>query len=436
MSVIVRLEAENIKRIRSVAIRPNGSVVTVAGRNAQGKTSCLDAIQYALAGGRSLPPRVIRDGETEAHVILELDDLVVERRWTGNDKSYLEVRDKDGLKHRSPQALLDKLVGELSFDPLAFTRLPPKLQAEALRKLSGVDFTALERKRELLYQQRTDANRDVARLQAKVAGADKGEPGEEVSVAELVARANEAHAGKAKNDRIREEARRAMEAVPAASKAVSGAQERIRQLEVQLAQARQQLETASQAETAAMERAEKAEAYVQQLVDPDPTTFTAQLADAEKVNARRRAAKAFAQLTAELKAAEERVADLSGKIGAIDYEKEDLLEQAKLPVPGLSFTAEGVLLNGVPLEQASGAEQLRVSLAMGIAANPKLKVILIRDGSLLDDRSLELVARMAEEAGAQVWLERVADGEGGASVIIEDGTARGPAAEEAQVAHG
>lgn len=431
---IVRLEAANVKRIRAVAIRPDGAIVTVAGRNAQGKSSCLDAIQYALAGGRSLPPRVIRDGETEAHVILELDDLVVERRWTGNDRSYLEVRDKDGLKHRSPQALLDKLVGELSFDPLAFTRLPPKLQAEALRKLSGVDFTALERKRELLYQQRTDANRDVARLQAKVAGADKGEPGEEVTIAELVAKANEAHAGKAKNERIREEARRAMEAVPAASRAVSAAQQRITDLEAQLTAARAELERASHAETAAMERAEKAEAYVQQLVDPDPTTFTAQLADAEKVNARRRAAKAYAQLAAEVEAAVKKAADLDEAIGAVDAEKAKLLEQAKLPVPGLSFTSEGVLLNGVPLEQASGAEQLRVSLAMGIAANPKLKVVLIRDASLLDDRSLELVAQMAEEAGSQVWLEKVADGDGaGASVIIEDGIARGPAAEPQEV---
>lgn len=58
-------------------------------------------------------------------------------------------------------------------------------------------------------------------------------------------------------------------------------------------------------------------------------------------------------------------------------------------------------------------------------ANPKLKVVLIRDGSLLDENSLRTVGEMAEAAGAQVWLETVGkDGEG---IIIEDGTRLEPA---------
>ena len=45
---ILRLEASNIKRVRVVEINPDGSVVLVTGRNAQGKSSVLDAIVYAL----------------------------------------------------------------------------------------------------------------------------------------------------------------------------------------------------------------------------------------------------------------------------------------------------------------------------------------------------------------------------------------------------
>jgi hypothetical protein len=52
--------------------------------------------------------------------------------------------------------------------------------------------------------------------------------------------------------------------------------------------------------------------------------------------------------------------------------------------------------------------------------NPKLKIILIRDGSLLDDDSLQMVAEMASEACGQVWLERVGKG-AECQVIIEDG---------------
>ena len=52
--------------------------------------------------------------------------------------------------------------------------------------------------------------------------------------------------------------------------------------------------------------------------------------------------------------------------------------------------------------------------------NPKLPVVLIRDGSLLDEASLAAVGQQAAEAGAQVWVERVGRGDE-CAVVIEDG---------------
>jgi hypothetical protein len=87
----------------------------------------------------------------------------------------------------------------------------------------------------------------------------------------------------------------------------------------------------------------------------------------------------------------------------------------------LSFNEErGVLLNGVPFSQASSARQLQAAVSIGLALNPKIRVILIRDGSLLDEDSMKLVSEMAEKNDAQIWVERVADGRPGC-VVIEDG---------------
>jgi hypothetical protein len=82
-----------------------------------------------------------------------------------------------------------------------------------------------------------------------------------------------------------------------------------------------------------------------------------------------------------------------------------------------------VLLNGIPFKQASGAEQLRASLAMAIALNPKLRVIRIADGSLLDSDNLALVEAAARENDFQVWIEMVGDGDG-RGIVIEDGEVR------------
>ena len=59
-------------------------------------------------------------------------------------------------------------------------------------------------------------------------------------------------------------------------------------------------------------------------------------------------------------------------------------------------------------------------MAVGLAVNPKLRVLLIRDGSLLDEDNFATIAAMAEEADAQVWIERVGEG-AECSVIISDG---------------
>ena len=60
---------------------------------------------------------------------------------------------------------------------------------------------------------------------------------------------------------------------------------------------------------------------------------------------------------------------------------------------------------------------------MALALKPDLRVLLIRDGSLLDEDSLRMVAEMADRADAQVWVERVGDADEGA-IIIEDGQVR------------
>lgn len=53
MSVkIAALEAENVKRIKAVALTPSPTGLTiVGGNNNQGKTSVLDALAWALGGG-------------------------------------------------------------------------------------------------------------------------------------------------------------------------------------------------------------------------------------------------------------------------------------------------------------------------------------------------------------------------------------------------
>jgi ABC-type sugar transport system ATPase subunit len=79
---IVKLNAENIKKLQAVEITPDGEIVTIAGKNGQGKTSVLDSIWWALAGTAHIQAQPIRKGQTKARIRLDLGEIIVERRFT------------------------------------------------------------------------------------------------------------------------------------------------------------------------------------------------------------------------------------------------------------------------------------------------------------------------------------------------------------------
>jgi len=402
---IIRLSAENIKRLRAVEITPDGTVQVITGKNAAGKSSVLDAIWLALGGGAASreTPRPIRDGQDHASVTLDLGDLVVTRTWSG-DKTALTVKSADGAKYPSPQAVLDSLVGRLSFDPLEFTRLSARDQVAALLDLVDldVDLADLAHERQVAYDNRADIGRQGKAL---------GEPGdlvpapvEEVSASDLIAQiraAQEQDAAQAGDRRTRDRILADGETIRVE---IRGLTERLNE--------QQSAQRAIDTVISKHKPVPDVEALEGDLRSVEATNRAVRH-NAEVIKDKARKADLLAQY-----------ATLTDKITTLDKTKADALAAAAFPVPGLGFDDDGVTFEGIPFSQASSAEQIRVSLAMAMALNPKLRVIRILDGSLLDAENLALIADMATAQDYQVWIERVADASG-VGVVIEDGAVAG-----------
>jgi len=407
---ILRLESENVKRLHAVEIAPNGDIVIVAGNNNQGKTSVLDSIEYALAGKRAAPSRPVREGEDSARIVCDLGDIIVKRVFKKDGKTSLTVENRDGDLKKSPQALLDGLVGELSFDPLEFLRMSKVAQVALLKTLGGLDFAELDAEREAEYARRTENNRAVKSLASRLEDAKSYPelPAEEISVSDLLAKNKEAQ------DAHRDYSYRAKEADDVGRMLEDLEREIAAEAEA-LEKKRKKLES-SRASYAIRLEALKSER--EKL--PDTEKLRQQLDTAEETNRKIRANSEYNAIAAQLEAAKGVSENLTKRIQTIDSEKREALAKAKLPITGLSLDGDEVTYEGVPFEQASSSQQLRVSLAMGMALNPKLRVLLIRDGSLLDETNLSLIAHMAAEHDCQVWIERVGK-DGKATVVIEDG---------------
>ncbi len=404
---IVSLESENVKRLKAVRIKPDGSLVQITGKNGAGKTSVLDSITMALAGGSTIPEKPIREGEEKAKVVVDLGDIKVTRTWTANDKAYFAVETKEGAKYPSPQALLDKLTGRLSFDPLAFARMEAKRQAETLRQLVGIDFSMLDQKRKELYEERQLINRTIRDIEGRLRNMPEVEsPDEEIDIVAL----SRLYTDAVNHQKENAEKRHKVEEI---RRYIAELKADIEALEKEL-----EIKKASLAEVEKDGSELRREVAV--LKDPDIPGMSGKLQTAEATNKLVRQKKERSETQAELDCSRQDVDLLSEKILEIDEEKQKALSEAKFPITGLSFDENGVTYNGIPFSQASSAEQLRISVAMGLALNPKIRVILIRDGSLLDADNMRIIGEMAEANDSQVWVERVSDG-GKVGVVIEDG---------------
>jgi energy-coupling factor transporter ATP-binding protein EcfA2 len=431
---ILKLTANDVLRLSAVEITPTGDVVTLGGRNAQGKTSCLAAIEMALRGKRAMPERPIREGAQRGRIVLDLGDLLVERVMT-NNSDRLVVRTPDGAIMPRPQDVLDRLFAAIAFDPLKFASQKESEQAETLRRLTGLDFAAHDSDRQSFFEQRTDVGRDLKKAQARLEAMTHHHdaPAGEVSVAALGEELARRQRQAAERARLGEVKRQKIATAQQREGDVAKAEERVRELEAELERARQHVVVCTQAQEAARQAARDALAAQTALVVDDPADVQAQLAGAEDLNRRVRQNAERARVAAEVAALQQQVDTLTREIEDLDAAKRRAIEEARFPVPGLTLTDAGVTFGGIPFAQASRAEQLRVSLAIGIAMNPELRVLLVRDGSLLDDDGLRIVAEMAAANDCQVWLEDARTSNPDA-IIIENGMVKGAAAPEGEAA--
>lgn len=391
---IIELRAENFKRLKAVTIEADGTLQVVAGRNAQGKTSVLDAIWWVLQQRAADVERPVRDGEDRATVSLTFEDFVVTRTTSGSGPGKLTITGRDNAAaYPSPQKMLDQLVGKLTLDPLAFANAEAKKQVEILQGIVdlGFDPAEVEQQRKALYDQRTDVGREQKKAKGVVESLPEppaGTPEFEVSAAELASAIRRA-----------EDVEREFAAVG----------ERYREVQRLLAEL--------QAEHGELT---KRGFELNGQRNPNLRNLQHQLHEVDEVNSRVRLRQQREAAVAEYDRQTEEWATLTGRMQQLDAWRAEKLAAANMPVPGLGFDEEGVTFNGVPLSQASGAERLRVSTGIAMALNPEVRVIRIADGSLMDADSMAMIAEMARERDFQLWVERVGTADG-VGVIIEDG---------------
>lgn len=447
---ILSVHQQNYKRIAAIdmEVDKSGNLITVTGQNEQGKSSLIDGIEATIHGASVIPPKPVRKGQEKAALEVVLGtaadkvELIVKRSISANGNTSLSVTNKEGVKQQSPQAILDALYANLSFDPLAFAKMQPKDRSETIRQLLKLDFTLLEKKREEYFGARTDINRSIRSHEAMLTTNRRhpDAPAEEVSSGEIIAEQTQAIEHNRINSERRqlvESAKRDLKRAEAECEQAAGKLKEVEQEIVALTILRKEqcakVESLTKLLGNQKENIAQNEKEVAALKDINLAQFGSKLSDLETLNNKVRKNKEISKIESFRNAAAKESESLSRKLDDIDSKKREMIASAKFPVPGMSLGDSGeVLLDGLPFEQASTKGQLMASLAMGAALNPRLRVLLVKSGNDLDKNAMIALSQWAIDNDMQIWIEKIEAGDN-PTIVIEDGRAVEPVAKEKEL---
>lgn len=406
---IATLFASNVMRLTLAEIFLDGKSLTISGNNEQGKSSLLDSFLIALGGKKVTPDKVITEGQTKTEIYLNLtEEFRIEKVITA-DKTELKVRplNDESASYGSPQDICDKLFGTLTFDPLGFGKLKPTEQIDILKKFlpEGNNLDQIEQNIALKYSSRTDVNKDLKKNELTFKSMKEPNlnlPNTEISVADLSKQLTELNIKRSEKVRIKDE-------VTHSEIEVNDLKEKIIQLSASLMTAEKVLES-------------KKKLFAELPVyDPRIKTLTEQIETAEETNKAIRYRNDYAKAENAAGDAKVKADQLTMAIEELRQEKLKIFASAKMPVDGLTFGEEGVLLSGIPYEQLSESRKLMTSMKIGMALNPKLKVMFTKHGNDFDDTRIRELFEMVELDGYQLIVERINPVDGLPYVIIDDG---------------
>lgn len=405
---INKLEIENVKRVKAVKFEPTANGITViGGDNGQGKTSVLDSIAWALGGNKFRPSQPVREGSVippNLHIVMS-NGLVVERKGKNSD---LKVIDPDGNK--AGQQLLDSFVEELALNLPKFMQQSNKEKANTLLQIIGVgeQLVALEKEEQDAYNRR-HAIGQIADQKEKFAKEQEyypDAPKELVSASDLIKQQQEILARNGENQKKRENLASIQKLHEEAVNRVEMLKRELSNAENELAKVIGDLATASKS--------------AKNLIDESTEELEKSITEVDEINRKVRANLDKDKAEEDARGYREEYDELTTEITEIRKRKAALLDNADLPLEGLSVEDGDLIYNGFKWDNMSGSEQLKVATAIVRKLNPNCGFVLIDKLEQMDVTTLNAFGEWLESEGLQAIATRVSTGDE-CSIIIEDG---------------
>jgi DNA repair exonuclease SbcCD ATPase subunit len=475
--IIKKLELSNFQVIKEFNADFEGNVYFITGDNELGKSTLLKAIGALLTGNRDA---VLRNGEDKGFAKMVVGDdgeeYDVELRFTkANPRGTLSIKQKTTGMRSDNVSMLQKVFGYTDFDAVEFSRWSEtaegrRKQVEYVRALlpENVQKRIAEIDAEVttVKDKRKEANAEVKTYTTICAAAEKQlKPGdaktyaEKIDIADLMEEQNE-------NARLIEKAKTVRTALQTRTEQLDAIPERVKQANAdhdqaakriaddlefeekevariiaeaqqRLADAKKEAETSKKLidkelkdtlkqietdkadyETRKNNAAEWLKKYEEN--NPEKLDTAERLKQAEEHNKINALVVDYMAKKKQKDAAEKVAQTHEKKLSDLLKERETLIAKSELPIAGLTFTDDGLELNGVPFVagKVSDSQIMEVAAKLIIASNPTVKVFRIARGESLGAKRLQSLIELARKEGYQGFIEEVKRGQD--DLIIEE----------------
>lgn len=448
---IERLTVENFRKIKFVDLELPSDGTTLLGKNGEGKSSVLDAINLVLFGKSGDVP--LKEGEDKGKVRVELSDgTIAERRFVRDRKGEVKLKDikltlPDGVPlDGTPRQYLNQLLGTMMIDPTEIMQMPGKKRVEVLKEALALDFDDLEAERQRIYDARTELTRNITLRKGQLMDYDdlpkEIEAGRDTAtiladISEIDKLFEQERKENARKDKIRDKIE-AKDTLVSTSQSVAAEllkeveqeKESIREIERNINNLMVQYD--GHLVRMKEHRAEKVklqeqlgETYVvpQEVVEKD-AALRIELEEGVRKGQVVERIKMRTALKVQLMGLEEEHESMTEAIEDIANRKKEILANTEFPIPAMSFDGDDVTFNGVPFKDCSTAERIRMCIAINSLINNDMQIMALREGSLLDDESYAEAKRIAAQNGYQLLIESVDQGPRDNVIVLENGEVR------------
>lgn len=402
---VKKIILDNLKAIEHIEVIADATINFIAGNNGSWKTTLIESIFQAISLKKydqdKNARKFIKKGEKEGKIYIELtrgaDTVIVERTFD-EDGTQLKIT-SNGMK--AGANFVQDWIGNFTIDPLSFSKMRPQEQIDVLKNIFGIDTDDLDKGIKEAYETRTFVSREERELRAIVEKYSKDDhPVNKKSLAEVMDRKNAIIQQNAEIEKVRAEIKITEEQRDKLSDENDRIMGEIERLKINMQANTQYISEY----TERINELDKMDLW--HIVDTKE--IDEEIASIEEHNEKSFARERRQENITKRKKAEDRAVEMEKKIECLRKEKLEMFITAGIPIEWLSFDNEWfMLINGIPFEQLSSAEQIRISTLLATHDQPELKVIYIKDGALLDDDTLQIVCDICRDRDYQLFIELV-----------------------------